>query len=237
MTMMMTTTMTTMRMIQSTTGYAHTRALALHNTADGRHEGPPAPLQTQGHCVSRGPGDSFSSVTARRRCTRRARDGSQFCGRHQKKSEYVHLLASIRDPSALPLFQPGGRYSRQGAGKCRILKRLQAIKARGRGRKAGRDSDSSAEESDGRLDMDSVGSGFDEESDNSDSECGGWAEPKPRVSKHPRTTAMALKPKDLRHDGIAACVSRVLTPQASRAVHGSTARWHLRPIWSAACTS
>ena len=61
-----------------------------------------------------------------RSCSRRARDGSIYCGRHQKKSEYIHLFSSIDDPSALPLFQPGGRYSRQGTTKCRILKQVHA---------------------------------------------------------------------------------------------------------------
>ncbi len=59
-----------------------------------------------------------------RKCTRKARDGSLYCGRHQKKSEYLHLLNTVSDPSVLPLFQRGGRYSRQNIESCRMFKRI-----------------------------------------------------------------------------------------------------------------
>lgn len=48
-----------------------------------------------------------------------------YCGRHQKKSEYQHLLPLHTDPATLPLFQPGGRYARQSGKRTRLLQRLR----------------------------------------------------------------------------------------------------------------
>eukprot|EP00048_Salpingoeca_helianthica_P005746 m.91167 g.91167 ORF g.91167 m.91167 type:complete len:910 (+) comp13725_c0_seq1:273-3002(+) len=44
-------------------------------------------------------------------CTRRARDGSRYCGRHQKKSEFASVAKQLPDHMVLPPYQPGGRYA------------------------------------------------------------------------------------------------------------------------------